>query len=168
MTNLVPNRIVLACMVAVIAMSAACDTNSPGARSGGLISSPSASLAVGIAPVSMPLIPMARASCPMTQPFTTTFDLFVSPSADEVVIDGMTLRFIDGSGASTRRFFSTKDLMLLFGNTTILSGTRRVFTLRPEFGCGLSTPRSVVVIVDLIDGRGGRHQTTATATFGAG
>ena len=165
MTPLVTNRIALACTVAALAAFAACNTDSPGARRGGLISSPSASLAVGIAPASMPLIPMAGASCPMTQPFTTSFDLFVSPSPDEVVIDGVTLRFIDGLGTSSRLFFSTKDLMLLFGDTRILTGTRRAFTLQPEFGCGLSAPRSVVVIVDLLDVRGVRHEATATATL---
>ncbi len=165
MKTLVTTRIALACVVPALAAFAACNTNSPGAGRGGLISSPSASLAVGIAPVSMPLIPITRASCPMTQPFSTSFDLFVSPSADEVVIDGVTLRFVDGFGVNSRLFFSTKDLMLLFGNTRILTGTRRAFTLRPEFGCGLSAPRSVVVIVDLLDVRGVRHEATATATL---
>ena len=165
MTNLVTNRIALACMAAVIAASIGCDTNSPGTRSNGLVSSPSASFAVGVTPASMPLIPMARASCPMTQPFTTSFDLFVSPSSDELLIDGLSLRFIDGSGASSRLFFSTKDLTLMFGNTRIRTGTRRAFALQPQFGCGLSTPRSVNVIIDLVDARGGRHQATATATL---
>ena len=165
MKTLVTDRIALACLVAALAASAACDTNNPGAGRGGLISSPSASLAVGIAPVSVPLIPVPLASCPMTQPFTTSFDLFVSPSPDEVVIDGVTLRFVDGFELNSRLFFSTKDLTLLFGNTRVLSGARRVFTLRPEFGCGLSTPRSMVVIVDLLDVRGVRHQATATATL---
>ena len=165
MTRLVRHHVTLACAAASLAMFAACNESSPGARTGGLVSSPSASLAVGIAPVSMPLIPLAGASCPMTQPFTTSFDLFINPSTDEFLIDGLTLRFIDGSGASSRLFFSTKDLLLIFENTRILRGTRRAFTLRPEFGCGLSTPRTVIVLVDLIDGRGGRHQATATATL---
>jgi hypothetical protein len=108
---------------------------------------------------------MARASCPMTQPFTTSFDLFVSTSTDDVVIEGLTLRFIDRSRGSSRLFFSTNDLALIFGNTRILTGTRRVFTLRPEFGCGLSTPQSMTVVVDLVDGRGRRHEATATATL---
>jgi len=164
MTGLVRHHVTLACAAASIAMFA-CNDDSPGARRGGSISSPSASLAVGIAPVSMPLIPMALASCPMTQPFTTSFDLFVSPSTDAVAFDSLTLQFLDGFGTSSRLFFSTKDLLLLFGNTTILTGTRRVFTLQPEFGCGLSTPRSVIVVVDLIDVLGGRHQATTTATL---
>jgi hypothetical protein len=165
MTNFVTNRIALACMVAVMATALGCDTDSPGTRRNGLVSSPSASFAVGVTPVSMPLIPMAGASCPMTQPFTTSFDLFAGPSSDDMLIDGLTLRFIDGFGANSRLFFSTNDLVLMFGNTKIHRGTHRTFRLRPQFGCGLSTPRSVNVLVDLIDARGGRHQATATATL---
>jgi hypothetical protein len=149
-------------MAAAIATSAACD-NSVGTRRGELISSPSASFAVRIAPFSMPLIPMGRASCPMTQPFTTNFELIVGPSSRDVLIDGLALRFIDGSSASSRLFFATRDLTLMFGSTRILAGTHRGFTLRPEFGCGLSTPRSVIAIIDLVDALGGRHEATATA-----
>ena len=163
MTRLVRHHVTLACAVASIAMFA-CNDDSPGARRSGLISSPSASLAVGI-PASMPLILVAPASCPMTQPFTTSFDLFVSPSTDEVAFDSLTLQFIDGFGTSSRLFFSTNDLLLIFGNTRIPKGTRRAFTLRPEFGCGLSTPRSVMAVIDLIDLLGGRHRATATATL---
>jgi hypothetical protein len=157
-------RIVLA-LIAVLFTFTACDDGGGGTRTNGLVSSPTATLAVRVDPFQLQLAPiLPRASCPMTQPFMTHFDLVIGPPSADVFVDTITLRF--GSGGTPTVFIST-DLDRMFGNRQIPAHSRRVFTMAPQFGCGLSaTPGTVVVIVGVIDGSGQRHEATATATIG--
>ena len=149
---------------AAIAATAACDDNTRGTFTGGLVSSPSATFAVTVAPTSMPLIPSQRFLCPLTQPFTTNFDLVVVP-AQTVVVDALTLSFIDAFGVRTTSLFTGTQLAALLGTTTLLAGVQRSFVLQPQFGCGLAIPTSVSVQVGMVNGQGARFQSTATGSL---
>ena len=156
-------------LVAASAVVAAtgCDDGGGSAATNQLVSAPSAAVAVRVSQPQLQLAPVPIASCPMTQPFAAHFDLQVGPSSADFSVDDVTLRFVDGNGFSPF-IFTKHDLDRLFGTTRVPSRTTRVFSLNPEFGCGLtSTPRSVVVVVTLVDGRGARHQATTSAPFGS-
>jgi len=161
-----PGWLAASTLAAAIAATAACDDNGSrrGTFTGGLVSSPSATFAVTVAPISMPLIPSPTFLCPLTQPFSTTFDLVVVPARD-VVIDGLTLSFIDGLGVRSSSLFTGSRLATLLGTTTLLGGVQRSFVLQPQFGCGLAIPRSVNVQVGMIDVLGTRFDSTATGSL---
>jgi len=143
---------------------AACSDNGGGPVRNRLVSSPTAALAVRVSPSQLQLTQTALASCPMTQPFATHFDLVLGPSAEEFFLDTVALRFGDGVSPFV---FTKTDLNRQFDTLRVPSGTSRAFTLQPEFGCGFSTtPRSLLVDVTMVDGRGQRHQESATALFG--
>jgi hypothetical protein len=112
----------------------------------------------------MPLIPSPTFLCPLTQPFSTNFDLVIVP-ARQVIVDGLTLDFIDGFGVRTTSLFTGTRLATLLGTTTLLGGVSRTIALQPQFGCGLAIPRSVSVQVGMIDVLGGRFNSTATGTL---
>ena len=151
--------------MAIVAL-AACDDNggSRGPFTGGLVSSPSAAFAVGVAPITMPLVPASRFICPLTQPFTTNFDLIVVPTR-QVIIDGLTLEFIDGFGARSTTLLTGTLLTSLVGTTTLLNGVQRTILLQPQFGCGIAIPRTINVQVGMVDALGVRFDATATASF---
>jgi hypothetical protein len=155
---------VLMSMASLVAF-AACSDSGGGPRTNQLVSSPTAALAVRVSPIQPQLAQTALASCPMTQPFATHFDLVLGPAAEEFFLDTVALRF----GAGISPFVFTKnDLSRQFGTLRVPSGTSRAFTLQPEFGCGFSTtPRSLLVDVTMVDGRGQRQQGSATASFGS-
>ena len=161
-----PGWLAATAFTAAIAATAACDDNGShsGTFTGGLVSSPSATFAVTVAPIAMPLIPSPTFLCPLTQPFSTTFDLVVVPARD-VVIDGLTLAIIDALGARTTTPFTGTRLATLLGATTLFSGVQRSFVLQPQFGCGLVIPRSLIVQVGMVDGLGRRFESTATGSF---
>jgi len=151
--------------MAIVAL-AACDDNggSRGPFTGGLVSSPSATFAVGVAPITMPLVPASRFICPLTQPFTTNFDLIVVPTR-QAIIDGLTLEFIDGFGARSTTLLTGTLLTSLLGTTTLLNGVQRTILLQPQFGCGIAIPRTINVQVGMVDALGVRFDATATASF---
>jgi hypothetical protein len=156
-------RIVLS-VIAILTTCTACDNGGSGTMSNGLVSSPTATLAVRVDPFQLQMSPIVpSATCPMTQPFMTHFDLVLGPPSADVFVDTVTLRF--GTGG-TPTVFTATDLDRLFGTRQIPARTTRVFTLRPQFGCGLSsTPGTVVIVVGVVDGHGRRHEATATAAI---
>jgi hypothetical protein len=154
------------CAVTIAAATLACDDSGNQAKlTAGLVSSPSAAFAVRMTPVIVPLIALSRASCPQTQPFTTNMDLVLGASANDFFFNRLTLRFVDGSGVASVQFFTTNDLFLMFGNTVVHPGVPRTFTMHPQFGCGLSRPRTIDATIVLLDGTGLVHEATATATL---
>ena len=155
-----------ACAAMAIVAAAACDT-SGGSRpkiTGGLVSSPSATFAVAVAPITMPLVPTPRFLCPVSQPFTTNFDLIIVPQRD-VIVDGLTLAFIDGFGQRSTTLFTGTRLTSLLGSTTLLGGVQRTIVLQPQFGCGIAIPRTIDVQVGMVGLLGGRFDAATTATF---
>jgi len=141
----------------------ACDDGTGGPRTGGLVSSPTASLPARIDPLDLHIVHVVpNATCPMTQPFMTHFDLVLGPPSETVFVDTIALRFDRGAPV----VFTASDLDRLFGTRQVLLHTTRVFTLTPQFGCGMSsTPGTIAVVVTMLDGSGGRHDATATATI---
>ena len=166
MTRLPRMLAVSACAAISIVAAAACDT-SGGSRpkiTGGLVSSPSATFAVSVAPTTMPLVPASRFICPLSQPFTTNFDLIIVPERD-VIVDGLTLAFIDGFGQRSTTLFTGTRLTSLLGSTTLLGGVRRTILLQPQFGCGIAIPQTINVLLGMVDAVGVRFDATATASF---
>jgi hypothetical protein len=154
----------LASFTVAIAACIGC-SNTAGQYTAGLVSSPSAAFAVQFTPTNATLISLSRASCPATQPFTTNVNLVLGPSRNDFFLQRLALRIGDPFGRSSMLFFTADELALLFGNTRIRTGTHRTFALQPQFGCGLSRPRSIDAILDLVDDQGLTHQATATATL---
>ena len=156
-------QIALVACAAVVTL-VACDDGAGGTRAGQLMSSPSASLPVTVSPFQLQLAPLPLASCPASQPFATHFDLVLGPTMVDLVVDAVTLNLNDLSGASV--VFLSDDLQRLFGPLKIPAGRTRTFTLRPNFGCGLSTtPGSLIVTVTAVDLQGLQHNGTATVAF---
>jgi hypothetical protein len=150
-------------VLAALLACAACDGNR--ARlTGQMSSSPTAALPARVSPMPLLLSPMIPASCPMSQPFTTHLDLVLGPADIDFFVDAVSLRFGDGDGSLL--LFTTDDLDRIFATRRIPALTSQVFRLNPQFGCGLSTvPRSLTVGISTIDGRGERHEVTASAPF---
>jgi hypothetical protein len=148
---------------ALLTTLTACDDGAGGPRTAGLVSSPTASLPARIDPLDVRLVQVVpNATCPMTQPFMTHFDLVLGPPSETVFVDTIALRFDRGVPV----VFTASDLDRMFGTRQVLLHTTRVFTLTPQFGCGMSsTPGTVAVVVTMLDAFGGRHDATATATI---
>jgi hypothetical protein len=140
-------------------------SGTPGQYTGGLVSSPSAAFAVQTTLPNTTLIALSRGGCPAAQPFTTNINLVLGPSNNDFFLQRLALRIGDPFGRSSMLFFTADELALLFGNTRVRTGTLRTFALQPQFGCGLSRPRSIDATIDLVDALGLTHQTTATATL---
>jgi hypothetical protein len=148
---------------------AACDQRGEhGDFSVGLVATtptlPSPLSATTIMPRLLPLIPTLGFQCPVSAPFTTDFDLIVDHRGRvDVFLNQVSLRFVDGSGfGASPLLFSPRELSTLFGQTLVHPFTSRAFNFRPQFGCGLSVPRSLVVQVFLIDTFGALGQTSLT------
>lgn len=149
-------------VLAVVMSAAACDDSGGGPRTNQMVSSPSAALPMRVAPIQLQLAHVVPdATCPMTQPFMTHFDLTLGPPSSDVFIDDVTLRF-DGVGNAV--VFTRPELERMFGSTQVPFGFTRTFTFTPQFGCGFSsTPGSLVLVVTTIDSGGQKHEATATA-----
>ena len=148
---------------ALLTTLTACDDGAGGRRTNGLVSSPTAALPARINPLQVQIAPVVpNATCPMTQPFMTHFDLVLGPPSETVFVDTILLRF-DGAVSVV---FTTSDLDRMFGSRHVAAHTTRAFTLTPQFGCGMSaTPGTIAVVVTVVDGFGRRHDATATAAF---
>jgi hypothetical protein len=165
MAHRVSKYVALACSAVTVASMIACDSGTRGQYTAGLTSLPSAAFSLRMTPPNVTLIALSRAGCPAIQPFTTNFSLVVGPSASDFFIDRISLRFGDPFGRTSTVLFANDQLALLFGDTRVRTGTNRTFALRPQFGCGLSQPRSIDAIIDLVDVVGVTHQASATAMF---
>lgn len=155
----------IAMAVLAAAMSiAACDDSGGGPRTNQMVSSPSAALPMRVAPIQLQLAHVVPdATCPMTQPFMTHFDLALGPPSADVFVDDVTLRF---DGAASSIVFTRPELERLFGSTQVKFGSTRTFTFTPQFGCGFaSAPGSLALVVTAIDGNGLKHEASATATI---
>ena len=157
-------RIILVFLAA--ALVSACSDYGGGALTNGLVSSPTAAVAVHISPLQPQLAPAPLASCTMTQPFSTHFDLVLGPASVDVFLEDVVVRFDDGLGGRSL-LFGKDDLDVRFGTRHIPAQTARTFAFDPAFGCEFSArPRSLAVTVTMRDGRGQRQEATATATIG--
>ncbi len=150
-------------LVAATSTLAACD-GSGGPRTGQLVSSPSAAVAVRVSPPTLQLAQVVPdATCPMTQPFMTHFDLTIGPPSADVFLDDVLLQL----GGGGQIAFGRVDLERLFGSTQVPAGISRDFTFDPRLGCGPnSSPGTVVIVVTVIDGVGVKHQTSTTVRVG--
>jgi hypothetical protein len=161
-------RFAMMCSAAAIVAFNACSNDAGSERGpfvGGMVSSPSAAFAVQVMPSNATLISLSRAGCPQVQPFTTNMSFILGPTSEEFFFDRLTLRFRDGFGVTSSLFFPNDELVRRFGHTRIFAHTPRTFFFQPQFGCGLSRPRSIDALVGLVDTRGDRHDTTATVTL---
>lgn len=146
--------------------SAGCDTQMRARVAAFSLVGPVSSVpAVHFSPPTVMPLPVAPSGCPVVQPFTTVFDVVVDThgSAD-VFLTEITFRFIDGSSFGGSPFFlSAGDLNARFGETLVRADTTRPFRFTPQFGCGVSRPRTILTDLVLLDRRGTRHPMSLSA-----
>jgi hypothetical protein len=95
---------------------------------------------------------------------TTGVDLVVTASRGPFSLDTVTLHMIDGSNLGGPGItFPSSQLVQMFGTTSVAD--TRVFTLRPEFTCHGSIPRSVEANVIVVDGSGNAKALKASVAF---
>jgi hypothetical protein len=125
--------------------------------------SPTVSLGTQIFPQTLPFIPL-NTVCPLAPAFSTSFDLIFATSPQvNVFMDRVTLHLIDGSNVGPSITFPRPLLNSMFGSTLIVSN--RAFAFQPNFGCGLTLPRSIAADVFLIDAFGATRNVTVRANF---
>jgi hypothetical protein len=125
--------------------------------------SPTLSLSTQIFPQTLPFTPLST-FCPLAPAFSTSFDLIFAGSPQlNVFMDRVTLRLIDGSSVGSSITFPRPLLNSMFGSTLIASN--RAFAFQPNFGCGLTLPRSIAADVFLIDASGTTRTVTVNARF---
>src|SRR5262245_30323822 len=127
-------RLPLLC--AVLALTA-CDNNGTGVVTS--VFTPTASAAAWISPQSIPFAAFNGFGCPFGSPFSTTFDLVISPARSQLTLDSVKLRLNDGSslgGASVT--FPRPQLTQMFGSTLVID--TRTFGFNPSFVCGSVVP----------------------------
>ena len=123
-----------------------------------------------IVPRFLPILPVFGFGCPLLPPFSTEFDLFVTErSRMDLFLNRATFRFFDGFGIGTSPLdFPPDALSLQFGSRLIPAGTTRSFRFRPQFGCGLSAPRTLNAEFVLLNAFGTSNQVQLTGAFSAG
>jgi hypothetical protein len=143
----------------------ACDQHQTGTFAVGSTSAPSPLLSAQILPQTLSLIPVKGFSCPVTPPFTTGFDLVITPqSRVDTLLNQVSFNFLNGSSISgSPLFFAVDDLARLFGSTLIPAGASRAFTFRPTFGCGSLRTTSMTARIVLVDATGASREVTLSA-----
>ena len=126
--------------------------------------SPTLAVSPQIFPQRLPFTTLTTIGCPLAPAFTTSFDLiFATSPGVNVFMDRVTLRLIDGSSLGSSITFPRPALNDMFGSTLIVNN--RAFAFRPNFGCGLTLPRSIAADVFLVDGAGAARSMTVSAGF---
>jgi hypothetical protein len=158
----------IAVLCAAITLTA-CDDYTSTARPGQIAfadaTAPSTAIASRIHPAKLPILSTATV-CPLglAFPFATAFDLVIVPAGNDLVMDRVTFRLIDGSNVGGNALtFPQPRLQALFGSTAI--STMRTFPFRPEFGCGAGQPLAIIAVVDLITSTGATRTLTLNASF---
>jgi hypothetical protein len=153
----------IAILCATLALFA-CDDGHRARLSNRGVFSPTLSLGTQIFPQTLPFTPLNTFACPLAPAFTTSFDLIFATSPQlNVFMDRVTLRLIDGSSVGPSITFPRPLLNSMFGSTLIVGN--RAFPFQPNFGCGLTRPRSIAADVFLIDAFGGTRTVTVNANF---
>jgi hypothetical protein len=113
-----------------------------------------------IQPAFAPLTPLVGA-CPLRQPFTSAFDLVVQSRSTSLFLDQVTFHFLDGSNVTSQPVgFSRPELARLFPTISIPARTSGIFPFRPQFGCGIGIPQTLIVDLILTDAFNGTHPIT--------
>jgi hypothetical protein len=149
----------LTSVVALLA-AAGCDNDPRGIGVGGGVMEPSPVLAASIVTTPIPFETLPAFSCPLFSPFRSSVALFIDQRGGlDITLNQASFRFVDASGFGSTVFFAPHDLNAMFGIPFIASGTSRVFTFQPAFGCGMvARPRSLAAQIVALD-RSGRRLT---------
>jgi len=122
-----------------------------------VVSSSEGAVMAHVQPATVPMTPAVAGGCPAAAPFTTTFDLVVqSQIALNMSVDSVTFHFLDGSNVTSQ------PITFPSGTLVPADGTVRL-PFSPQFGCGIGTPRWVIVDVKLVDQRGEIHTVSVRA-----
>jgi hypothetical protein len=150
--------IVVAALVLV-----ACENTTSGSRANISFAPTSFLIGAQFLPQTLPF-GVVTSACAVGPVFTTGFDLLiVQTRPPDVFMDRVTLHLIDGSNVGASITFPRPQLNAMFGST-LVAGTR-AFPFRPQFGCGLRRPRSIVADVVLVDSDGRSRNISADAVF---
>jgi hypothetical protein len=147
--------------IGLFALAAAgCDDQQPkGPSVFGVGPSVATDLVATVQPAFVPLTPTFVTGCPISQPFVSAFDLVItSRSPSTLNLDRVTFSFLDGSSVSSQPIvFTRPQLTRLFPTVSILGRTSGTFPFRPQFGCGIGIPQTLVVDLLLLDAFNGQH-----------
>ena len=144
-----------------------CDENLRGTFVAGGNTVPSPILVVSLVPTAIGFETLPAFGCPAFAPFRSTVSIFIDRRGGlDLTLNEVLFQFVDGSGFGSTVRFGQNDLNSMFGIPFIASGTSRLFTFRPSFGCGFfSAPRSLSARVLLLDRGGNRQMQRLDATF---
>ena len=147
----------------LLVATTACETQ----PSAGIAFAPTAATSavrVQLIPQALPLVPLSGFICPLTSPFTTSFNLVVGASTD-LFLQRLTMQAVDGHGVGGLSTILSGTEIAGSGSTLVGAGLTRTFPLQPQFGCGVSVPQLFVAEIVLSDAFGSLQQTTVTAPF---
>jgi hypothetical protein len=151
----------------VALLAAGCDNDHPGTGIAGGVMAPSPVFAASLVTTAIPFETLPAFSCPLFSPFRSSIALFIDQRGGaDITLNQASFRFVDVSGFGSMVFFEPHDLNAMFGIPFIASGTSRVFTFQPAFGCGMvGRPRSLVAQFVALDRSGRRLTQTLNAMF---
>jgi hypothetical protein len=148
----------------LIGATTACETQ-PSGRIAFAPTAVTSPVPVQLIPQSLPLVPVPGFICPLSSPFTTSFNLVIGSVSANLVFQQLTLQPVDRHGVTGVSTVLTTTDLAGSGSALISAGATRTFSLQPQFGCGLSVPQFFVADIALLDSFGSLHHTTVKAPF---
>jgi hypothetical protein len=131
----------------------ACDEgHATGPQVFGVGPSPSMNVMATVQPPIPTLMPIFGFGCPFRQPFTSSFSVMLQePGGTDLILDRATFHVLDRSNTSSEPIvFSRPNLDGLFPTTHIPGRTVGTFPFTLQFGCGITTPQTLIVDLILI------------------
>jgi hypothetical protein len=109
--------------------------------------------------------PYLPPGCPMVAPIGS-FQLVVRQPAEDVSLHALTLRFMDGSGASSDPIpYGPSEMTKMFGSTLVAQGATRAFNFSVPYGCHPAAPTTMSARVAMVTRSGHTVESDATAAF---
>jgi hypothetical protein len=148
----------------LIGATTACETQ-PAGRIAFVPTAAVSPIPVQLIPQALPLVPLAGFICPLSSPFTTSFNLVIGTVPTNLFFQGLTVQPIDQNGVAGLSTVLTTTEIAGSGSALITAGTTRTFLLQPQFGCGVSVPQVFLTDIVLVDSFGSVHHTTLKTPF---
>jgi hypothetical protein len=151
----------------LIGATIACDRETTQV-SGGIAFAPTAAVLpapVQLLPQALPLVSLGSFFCPLSSPFTTTFNLVIGAAPTNLFIHRLTLQPVDSRGVVGLSTILTGTEIAGSASTLVSAGATRSFLVQPQFGCGISAPQFFLADIELLDTFGSLRHTTLKAPF---
>lgn len=109
--------------------------------------------------------PYLAPGCPTVVPIGS-FQLVVRQPAEELSLHALTLRFMDGTGASSDPVsYGFSEITTMFGSTLVAQGAMRTFNFSVPYGCHPAAPTTMSARAAMVTRSGRTIESDATAAF---